>query len=192
MSSLMYQSSKVVFAHNLKNLSAMLKIAAKDAKTRGIDPAILVNARLSPDMLPLAKQIMIATDHAKGCCARLAGVDSPVFADTETTFEELQARIKRALDFIGTLKAGQFEGSEDKSIVMKMPIGTLYFSGQDYLNGWALPNFYFHMTTAYNILRHNGVDLGKRHFMGMVPGISATGKIVKIMGVKPAKKTRAK
>lgn len=192
MSSLMYQSSKVVFAHNLKNLSAILKIAAKDAKTRGIDPAILVNARLSPDMLPLAKQIMIATDHAKGCCARLAGVDSPVFADTETTFEELQARIKRALDFIGTLKAGQFEGSEDKSIVMKMPIGTLYFSGQDYLNGWALPNFYFHMTTAYNILRHNGVDLGKRHFMGMVPGISATGKIVKIMGVKPAKKTRAK
>lgn len=188
----MYQSSKVVFAHNLKNLSTMLKIAVKDAKARGIDPAVLVNARLAPDMLPLAKQIMIATDHAKGCCARLAGVDSPVFADTETTFEELQARIKRTLAFIGSFKAGQFEGSEARSIVMKMPIGTLYFNGQDYLNGWALPNFYFHMTTAYNILRHNGVDLGKRHFMGMVPGISATGKIVKIMGVKPAKKARAK
>ncbi len=189
----MYQSSKVVFAHNLKNLAAMLKTAAKHAKTKGIDPGVLLNARLAPDMLPLAKQVMIATDHAKGCCARLAGVDAPVFADNEATFEELQARIKRTLDFIGGLKAKQFEGSETKAIVMKIPVGTLNFdSALDYMNGWALPNFYFHLTTAYSILRHNGIELGKGDFLGAVPGMSATGKIAKLVGKKaPAKKAKA-
>lgn len=186
----MYQASKGVYSHNLKNLSAMLKMAAKHAKDKGFDSSVLVNARLAPDMLPLAAQIMIATDHAKGGCARLAGVDAPVFADTESTIEELQARIKRTLDFIGTLKADQFVGSESKAIVMKIPIGTLSFSGQDFLNGWSLPNFYFHITTAYNILRHNGVGLGKGNFMGMVPGMSATGKIAKMMGIKPSKKAK--
>ena len=186
----MYLSSKVVFAHNLKNLSAMLKITAQHAKTKGIDPSVLVNARLAPDMMPLARQIMIATDHAKGCCARLAGIDAPVFADTETTFEELQARIKRTLVFIGSLKANQFMDSESKTIVVTTPVGSLSFNGLDYLNGWALPNFYFHLTTAYSILRHNGVELGKGNFLGMVPGMSATGKIAKMMGVKRGKKAK--
>lgn len=186
----MYQASKVVFAHNLKNLLAMLKVTAKHAKAKGIDPSVLVNARLAPDMFPLSKQIMIATDNAKGCCARLTGVDAPVFEDNETTLEELQARIKRALVFIGSLKAAQFAGSETKDIVFKTPAGHLYFNGQDYLNGWALPNFYFHATAVYSILRHNGVELGKKDFLGVVPGMTASGKIAKMMGVKTAKKAK--
>lgn len=192
MSNLMYQNSAQVFAHNLNNLSAMLKLAAADARTRGIDPAVLLNARLAPDMYPLTRQVQIATDHAKGCSARLAGVEPPVFEDNETTFAELEARIKRALAFIRSLKAAQFAGSETRDIVMKMPIGSLAFSGADYLNGWALPNFYFHATSAYNILRHNGVPLGKKNFLGKVPGMQMTGKIAKMMGAKPAAKAKKK
>lgn len=192
MSNLMYQCSAPVFTHNLKNLSAVLKSAARDAKARGIDPSVLLNSRLAPDMLPLTKQVQIATDHAKGCCARLAGVDAPVFQDNETTFEELEARIKRALAFIKSLKAPQFVGSESRDVVIKIPIGTLSFSGVDYLNGWAMPNFYFHYSTAYNILRHNGVALGKRDYLGKMPGVKATGKIAKMMGLKPAAKARKK
>jgi hypothetical protein len=137
--------------------------------------------------LPLSSQVQIATDNAKGACARLAGVASPAFADDETTFAQLQARIKATLAFIRTLKAAQFEGSESRDIVMELPIGTLSFSGIDYLNGWALPNFYFHTTTAYNILRHNGVSLGKANFLGIVPGVQATGQLAKMMGLPTAK-----
>ena len=188
MSKLMYQSTKPMFVHNLKNLSGILKIAALDAKTRGIDPTVLLNARLAPDMHPLTRQVQIATDHAKGCCARLSGVDNPVFADDETSFAELETRIQRTLDFLKELKASQFAGSEDKEIVMQMPIGKITFNGIDYLNGWVLPNFYFHYMAAYSILRHNGIPLGKKEFLGMMPGVQMTGKIAKIMGVKPAKK----
>lgn len=187
MSRAMYQASVQTFTHNLKNLSAILKAAATDAKTRGIDPEVLLNMRLAPDMLPLSSQVQIATDNAKGACARLAGVASPAFADDETTFAQLQARIKATLAFIRTLKAAQFEGSESRDIVMELPIGTLSFSGIDYLNGWALPNFYFHTTTAYNILRHNGVSLGKANFLGIVPGVQATGQLAKMMGLPTAK-----
>lgn len=187
MSRAMYQASVQTFTHNLKNLSAILKAAATDAKTRGIDPEVLLNMRLAPDMLPLSSQVQIVTDNAKGACARLAGVASPAYADDETTFAQLQARIKATLAFIRTLKAVQFEGSESRDIVMELPIGTLSFSGIDYLNGWALPNFYFHMTTAYNILRHNGVALGKANFLGIVPGVQATGQLAKMMGLPTAK-----
>jgi hypothetical protein len=193
MSSTMYQASAQTFTHNLKNLSAMLKAAAADAKARGIDPSVLLNMRLAPDMMPLISQVRIVTDNAKGACARLAGVDTPVYADDETTFAQLQARIKTTLAFIRTLKAAQFEGSESREVVMKIPIGSLAFSGIDYLNGWALPNFYFHSTTAYNILRHNGVSLGKADFLGIVPGIQATGQVAKMMGLPTATaKTKAK
>jgi len=192
MSNLIYQSSKAVFVHNLKNLAAILKTAASDAKARGIDPAVLLSARLSPDMFPLVRQVQVATDNAKGCCARLAGVDNPVFVDDETTFAELDARIKRTLDFIGGLKASQFAGSESREIVMQLPIGTLTFSGLDYLNGWALPNFYFHYSAVYNILRHNGVGLGKADFLGAVPGMTMKGKIAKMMGAKSGAKVAAK
>jgi hypothetical protein len=192
MSNVMYRSSAQVFVHNLKNLSAILKLAVKDAKARGIDPAVLLNSRLSPDMFALARQVQIVTDNAKGCSARLAGVEPPVFADDETTFPQLEDRIKRTLAFIRSLKAAQFEGSEAREVVMKLPIGTLSFSGIDYLNGWALPNFYFHYTTAYNILRHNGVPLGKLNFLGAVPGMQMSGKIAKMMGGAPMAKAKKK
>ncbi len=190
MSNLMYRSSAQVFVHNLKNLSALLKIAAKDAKARGIDPSVLLSARLSPDMFALARQVQIVTDNAKGCSARLAGVVPPVYADDETTFAELEARIKRTLAFIRSLKAAQFEGSESREVVMTLPIGKLAFSGIDYLNGWALPNFYFHYTTAYNILRHNGVPLGKLTFLGAVPGMQMSGRIARMMGAKAGAKAK--
>lgn len=188
MSELIYQSSKPVFVHNLKNLSRILKTAGKDAKTRGIDPSVLLNARLSPDMFPLTRQVQIATDHAKGCCSRLAGAETPSFADTEASFPELEARIKRTLGFLGELKASQFVGAEHKTIVLQLPRGTLSFTGADYLNGWALPNFYFHYAAVYNILRHNGVGVGKGDFMGRMPGVQMTGKIAKMMGGKSAAK----
>lgn len=192
MSELIYQSSKPVFVHNLKNLSAVLKEAARDAKARGIDPAVILSARLAPDMHPLVRQVQIATDHAKGCCSRLAGVETPSFADVETTFAQLEDRLQRTLGFIGGLKQKQFAGSETREIAIQFPIGTIRFSGLDYLNGWALPNFYFHYVTAYNILRHNGVTIGKRDFLGAVPGMQMKGKIAKIMGAKPASKTGKK
>lgn len=184
MSNLMYQSSAPVFTHQLKNMSAILKIAARDAKTRGIDPDVFLIGRLAPDMLPLVRQVQIATDHAKGCCARLAGVDAPIFEDNETSFAELQARIKKTLTFVRSIKRTQYEGSESRDVVLTMAIGKLSFNGADYLNGWALPNFYFHYTTAYNILRQNGVQIGKMEFMGMVPGMQMSGKIAKMVAAK--------
>jgi len=184
MSNLMYQCSVPVFTHQLKNLAGILRLAVRDARTRDIEPSVLLNARLAPDMFPLLKQVQVAADNAKGCGARLAGVDIPVFADDETSFAELDKRIKATLAFLRGLKPGQFEGSESREIVMKLPIGTLKFCGLDYLNGWALPNFYFHYSAAYNILRHNGVALGKRDFLGAVPGMIATGKIAKMMAGK--------
>jgi hypothetical protein len=192
MSDLIYHCSKQMFVHNLKNLAGILKKAAADAKARGIDPTVLLSARLAPDMFPLVRQVQVATDQAKGCCSRLAGVDNPVFVDDETTFAELDARIKRTLDFIGGLKASQFAGSESREVVMQLPIGSLSFTGLDYLNGWALPNFYFHYAAAYNILRHNGVGLGKTDFLGMAPGVKMKGKIAKMMAGKPAGKAKKK
>jgi hypothetical protein len=192
MSNSMYKSSKLVFQHNLRNLSAIMKQASRDAKVRGIDPTVLLHARLAPDMHPLVRQVQIATDHAKGCCSRLADVEIPVFPDEESTVAELEDRVKRTLSFLRGLKAPQFKGSEDRKIVMKLSVGTLSFNGLDYLNGFALPNFYFHYTTAYNVLRHNGVGLGKMDFLGAVPGMEMTGKIAKMMGAKPKKKAKKK
>jgi hypothetical protein len=192
MSQLMYQASSRTFSHNLRNLSAILKIAARDAKARGIEPTVLMGARLAPDMLPLPAQVMIASDNAKGCCARLAGVDMPSYADDDDSFEKLQERIKKTLAFIRTVKPAQFEGSESREIVMETPIGKLCFNGADYLYGWALPNFYFHCSTAYDILRHNGVTLGKADFLGPVPGLTATGQAAKFLKLPAKKKPGAK
>ena len=184
MSNLMHKMSAPVFTHQLKNLSAILKTAAKDAKTRGIDPTVILSARLAPDMLPLSRQVQIASDHAKGCCARLTGVDSPAFADNEQTFADLQARIKKTLAFIRSIKPAQYADSAEREIVMKIPIGKLGFNGLDYLTGWALPNFYFHYSTAFDILRSNGVAIGKGDFLGTVPGMKMSGKIGKMMQKK--------
>ena len=183
MSLSMYDASVPVLVHSLKNLSGILKKAAVHAKAKGIDPAVLVNARLFPDMFPLARQVQIATDMAKGCGARLAGVELPSYADTETTFPELQERISRTIAFLRSLKRAQFDGSSTRALQLQMRMGSIGFDGKDYLVGWVLPNFYFHMATAYNILRHNGVEIGKPDFLGQVPGARMnTGK-----ASKPAK-----
>jgi hypothetical protein len=192
MSMSLYPYSAPVFIHNLKNLAAILKLASRDARARGIDPDVLLNARLAPDMLPLTRQVQIATDHAKGCCARLAGIPSPLFEDTEASFAELDARIKRTIAFIRGLKPAQFAESATREVVMELPIGRIAFNGANYLNGWALPNFYFHYSAAYNILRHNGVEVGKRDFLGMVPGMQMSGKIAKMMASKPTGSKRKK
>jgi hypothetical protein len=161
----MHAVSAGVFTRMLNNLSSMLTNAEQQAKTKGYDPAVLLNARLAPDMFPLTKQIQIATDHAKGCVARLAGQQIEAIEDTETTFAELQARITKVLGIVEGYRAEQLEGSETREVTIKIPNRELKFNGLDYVNQWAMPNFYFHLTMAYAILRHNGIELGKKDFL---------------------------
>lgn len=168
MSLSMYQASIPVFVHMFGNLAAILDKAALYADAKKIDPAVLLNARLAPDMHPLTRQVQIASDAAKGCAARLAGVEIPGFADTESSFAELQARIQKTLDFIQGFSPAQIDGSEEREVVMRFPGAELKFSGQDYLLHFVLPNFYFHLTTAYAILRHNGLEIGKMDYLGPV------------------------
>ena len=161
----MYQASVPVFRQMLTCLSAILDKAAAHAEAKKIDPAVLVNARLFPDMFPLSKQVQIACDFAKGTPARLSGAEPPSFADTETTIPELKARIAKTLAFIETLKPEEIDGSEERDITIKIGGNPMQFKGQFYLVQFGLPNFFFHVTTAYAILRHNGVELGKRDYM---------------------------
>jgi len=162
----MYQASVPRFANILKNLSAILDKAQAHAETRKIDPAALTNFRLYPDMLPMKRQVQIACDTAKGAVARLAGVEVPKHDDTEETFAELKARIAKTIDLIQTFKPAQIDGSDEKNIHLKLGQREVEFKGMQYLLGHALPNFYFHVTTAYDILRHNGVEIGKRDYIG--------------------------
>jgi len=162
----MYQASAPRFANTLKNLSAILDKAQAHAEMKKIDPLVLTSARLYPDMFALARQVQIACDTAKGAVARLAGAEVPKHEDTEKTIDELKARIARTLDFIATIKPAQIDGSEDREIVLKLQGNEVKFKGLQYLLGFAWPNFYFHAVTAYDILRHNGVELGKRDFIG--------------------------
>ena len=164
----MYQASVPAFQRTLKALDAILDKASANAAERKIDSAVLTAARLAPDMFTLARQVQLAYDHAKGCPARLAGVPVPSFDDTEQTFPELKARIHKTLDFIGSLKPEQIDGSEGRDISLKAGPRELSFKGQEYLVLFALPNFYFHAATAYDILRHNGVPVGKLDFLGGV------------------------
>jgi hypothetical protein len=166
MSLSMYQASIPVFIRNLNNLSAILTKAEANAQARKIEPEVFVNARLAPDMFPLSRQVQIATDAVKGCAARLAGVEVPSFPDTEKTFPDLQARIAKTADFLKTFKAGQIDGTEEKKIALKVGGQDMTFAGQVYLLNFVLPNLYFHITTAYAILRHNGVELGKKDYLG--------------------------
>ena len=161
----MHAVSAPVFVRMLRNLSAILTKAESQAKSKGYEPAVLLNARLAPDMFPLTKQIQIATDHAKGCVARLAGHQIEAIEDTETTFAELQARIKKVLSIVESYKPEAFDGSETREITLKIPNMELKFTGLDYVHQWAMPNFYFHLTMAYAILRHNGIELGKKDFL---------------------------
>ena len=164
----MYQASIPGFVRMLENFSAILDKAAASAEARKIDPAVLVGARLSPDMHPLSRQIQIATDTVKGGGARLAQVDVPSFADTETTFPELKERLAKTVAFLNTLTAAQIDGSEDRTVTMKAGPRELSFSGRDYLFNFVIPNLYFHLMATYAILRHNGVDVGKMDFLGAV------------------------
>lgn len=162
----MYQASVPLFQNMLKALSGVLAVAEANAAERKIDPQVFLSARLSPDMFALTRQVQIATDHAKGAPARLAGKDAPRFEDTEASFAELQARIAKTRDYLNSLAAADFEGSEARTIIIKTRARELSFSGLDYLQNFATPNFFFHVTTAYNILRENGVPLGKSDFLG--------------------------
>lgn len=150
----------------LTNLLAVLKKGEAFADTKKIDGSILLNARLAPDMYPLVKQVQIATDMSKGLAARLAGLEVPRYEDTETTFAELYARIEKTIAFIDGIQPAMLTGAETREITLPIREVELKFSGIDYLLNWAQPNIYFHVTTAYNILRHNGVALGKRDFLG--------------------------
>lgn len=162
----MYDVSIPALVRGLTNLSAILDKGAAHVQATGTDSAALIDSRLIDDMLPLSAQIQRASDAAKGCAARLAGVEVPPMEDTETTFDELKARIAKTIDFLETIKPQQLEGSDTRTIELKMRQGSLTFDGKSYLLGFALPNFYFHVTTAYDILRHNGVPIGKMDFLG--------------------------
>jgi hypothetical protein len=162
----MYEASVPVFSARLKALSKVLAIAEKNATDRKVDPHVFVTARLAPDMFALARQVQIATDHAKGAPSRLAGRDVPKYEDNEATFAELQARIEKTLAYLATFKAADIDGSDDKTIQLKLGGHDMSLSGLRYLLDVAMPNFYFHVTTAYDILRHNGVPLGKAMFLG--------------------------
>lgn len=162
----MYRASVPVFVQYLTALSAILKKAAEHCETKKIDPNVLVTSRLRPDMFALARQIQIATDQAKGAAARLTGREVPSYQDTEASLDELQARIAKTLDFVQSAKEADFAGSDDKEIALTVGGQDLKFSGVDYLTTFCLPNFFFHISTAYGILRHCGVEIGKRDFLG--------------------------
>jgi uncharacterized protein len=165
----MYQASVPVYLQFLNATSSVLDKGAAFAESRKLDPAMLLQARLYPDMHPLVKQVQIFTDQAVRGISRLAGVEPPAFPDTETTFAELKTRIEKAIAHVYSFKPEQIDGTEDREIVMKTPRGDLNFKGQQYLLAFSLPNFFFHATTTYSILRHVGVELGKMEFMGGMP-----------------------
>lgn len=162
----MYQAFVPGVSHTLQALSQVLAKGAAHCEARKIDPNAFLQARLFPDMFPLVKQVQIACDMAKGGVARLAGIDNPKFDDTEASFADLQARIERTLAFMRSVSPDQIDGSEGKAITLTLPSRSLEFTGQQYLTTFVIPNVYFHATTAYNLLRQGGVELGKRDFLG--------------------------
>ncbi len=162
----MHAMSHGVFEKALTQLLVVMEKGVANAKARNFDVSVLVSARLAPDMLPFARQIQLASDFAKNSMARLAAVDPPKFDDVETTMDELVERVKKTLAYVDSVPAAALEGSETRNIVIKMRDRTLEFKGLEFLQIWALPNFFFHHVTAYNLLRHNGVDIGKKDFIG--------------------------
>jgi len=162
----MYSASVPVFQHMLRNLIHILDKGEANARARKFDPAVLAGSRLAPDMLPFTRQVLIACDAAKLGVARISGREAPKFEDTESTFEELRVRIRKTLDYLDTVPPSALDGTEDKEITF--PVGreaTRTMNAQAYLTTWALPNFFFHVTTAYALLRHNGVDVGKADYL---------------------------
>jgi uncharacterized protein len=165
----MYQASVPVFIRMLTNLVAILEKATAHAEARKIDPSVLLNDRLFPDMFPLIRQVQIAADMAKAGPARLAGLQSPSFEDTEKTFPELIERVRRTVAFLEMLTPEQIDGAEERSVTWPTRGTTRTLPGLQYLLNHVVPNVYFHITTTYNILRHNGVELGKQDFLGPIP-----------------------
>lgn len=157
--------SAPIFTARLKSLVHLLKIGEAEGPARGLSEEALLGARLAPDMFELKRQVQIATDHAKGAMARLAGIDVPSFPDTEQTFAELYARIDKTLAFVASVPATSVNGREETIVTLKLRQETMELAAIDYLQGFALPNFYFHLTTAYDILRHFGMPVGKRDFL---------------------------
>jgi uncharacterized protein len=170
MSLSMSQASVPSFIIGLEALSAVLEKAEAFATERKIDPSVLLNWRLAPDMFALTRQVQIATDQAKKGSARLAGVEAPRYEDDETTFDQLKARLAKTVAYLKTLDLKQIDAAADREITFPLgPKNDGHMKGADYLNHFVLPNFYFHLTTAYDILRHCGVEIGKRDFLGKIP-----------------------
>jgi hypothetical protein len=166
MSLSIYDASVPVFTRGLTNLRAVLQKAHDHALTKQIEPSVLLASRLYPNMHPLTRQVQIASDAAKFCVSRLAGVEPPKYEDVEVTFDELYARIDKTIAYLQGFDAAKLEGSESRTVTLTVPSGKLEFVGQVYLLHFAVPNFFFHVTTAYGILRHNGVELGKFDYLG--------------------------
>jgi hypothetical protein len=164
----MYEASIPTFLHTLRNLKTFLEKGIAHAEGRKYDPNLLAATRLTADMLPLTRQVQIASDAAKGAAARLAGVDPPKFEDNEATLADLIARVGKTIDYLQGFKPEQLEGSDERTITIQTPRQTFTFPGLLFLRHWALPNFFFHVTTAYNLLRHNGVEIGKADYLGRV------------------------
>jgi hypothetical protein len=162
----MYAMSHDVFRKSLTQLLHVMEKGVASAKSRNFDTGVLTASRLAPDMLPFTKQIQLTSDFAKNSMARLAGVDPPKFEDNETTMDELLARVRKTIDYIDSVTPAQLEGSETREIKIPLRDRTVEFQGLAFLQHWALPNFFFHHVTAYNLLRHNGVDIGKRDYLG--------------------------
>jgi uncharacterized protein len=162
----MYQASVPSLIRSLNNLVVILTKAAAHTEAKKIEPSVLINSRLFPDMFPLSKQVQIVSDVARRGAARLAGLDAPAMADTETTFAELIDRTHNTITYLKTLTPAQIDGSESKQIILPMGKESMTFEGMPYLLSFILPNVYFHVTTVYAILRHNGVELGKIDFLG--------------------------
>ena len=160
------------FVPMLRSLSGVLDKGAEHARANKSDPHALVNARLAPDMYTLAQQVQLASDQAKDATARLSGQDAPNFDSNEKTLEELKARIAKTIDYVQSVRAAAFEGAEDRKITIPIPENNIAFemNGLQFLRDWALPNFYFHVVTAYDILRHNGVEIGKRDYLSHLAG----------------------
>jgi uncharacterized protein len=162
----MHGMSAAMFTQALNQLHAILGKAITHAKARNYDPNVLASARLAPDMFALNRQVQLTCDFAKNSVARLAGIDPPRIEDTETTLDELQARVTKTLEFLQSIQPAALEGSETRDIKIPLRTRTLEMQGLPFLQNWALPNFYFHYTTSYDILRHNGVEIGKNDFLG--------------------------
>jgi uncharacterized protein len=172
MSLSMYQLVVPPFVQGLGATSTVLAKAEAFAAAKKFDAAVLLSARLAPDMFPLSRQVQIACDFAKSTVARLAGVEIPGWKDDEKTIADLRGRIAKTLNYVGSFKPGQLDGSEERDVTITLAGKPITLKGQPYLVHFVLPNFYFHCTAAYALLRHNGVELGKRDFMGSVPGLS--------------------